>query len=129
MNFNTQIDLVGLDIQKHILIKCDTANAYLDLRFNQLIKKYGVTSDEQIKELKIKDNYSDVEIIQILLKKRGYSKYGNIYTKGFVFVTFGEDKELKQINIKHDIKKSKWLSINDSFVTGLVIGLNYFERI
>ena len=120
MNFNKQLEVVRLNINRDIEQKCNNANAFLDIKFNRLLKNYGVN--------KLKYNVSDTEIIQTLLKKRGYIKYGDIYTKGFVFVTFSDGKELTQINVKHDIKGAKWHVINDSFVTGLVIALNYFER-
>ena len=124
----TNFENIRLNIKRDVDQKCNNANAYLDLKFNSLIKKYGVVNTDELKRLKIKDVVSDVDIIQVLLKKRGYIKYGDIYTKGFVFVTFVEGKELTQINVKHDIKGSKWHVINESFVTGLVIALNYFER-
>lgn len=128
MNIDTQLKVISLNIHRDIEHKCNNANAFLDLKFNKLIKEFGFTNTEKIKRLKIKNVISDIEIIQTLLKKRGYVKYGDIYTKGFVFVTFGDEKELKQINVKHDINGSKWHVINESFVTGLVVALNYFER-
>jgi len=94
MIFNKQLDFISLNIKMDISNKCNSANAYFDLKINNLIKKYGVTDKKKIKKDKIKNVISDIEIIEKLLKLRGYDKYGKIYTKGFVVVILNEGKEL-----------------------------------
>lgn len=120
MNYNHQLDLLSLEINRDINTRCITASAFFDFKINELLKN---------KNYEPQDVIPDIKIIQSLLKKRGYSKYGNIYTKGFVYVMINEGYHLRQINIKHDIKGAKWYIINESFVTGLSIALTYFERI
>jgi len=77
----------------------------------------------------------ETEIVSSALKRRGYLKYGNLYTKGFsVFeIKTMPDKKTKidEVRAWIDIpgKETKSQIIKKSFVTGVIIMANYYERI
>jgi len=71
-----------------------------------------------------KDEY---KVIESYLKTKGYSKNGNLYTKGFVAIEV--HSKINTIYIYHDgISKNK-TSITKNLTTGLVISENYFSRL
>jgi hypothetical protein len=73
----------------------------------------------------------ELELISGLLKRRGYSKYGNLFTKDFVAVVveISDLRSITKITIKHDITNSSECVITESFITGLNIYLTNFERL
>jgi hypothetical protein len=73
---------------------------------------------------------NEVEFIDRYLRKKGYDKYGDIYTKGFVVIKLNlKSKEIVSIEIWVDqVSKSKQ-QIENNFSTGLIIAENYFSRI
>jgi len=114
--FYRELDLLSLRIKRDIEDKCNLANAYLDLKIN---KEYSEANIDQI------------DIVSSLLKRKGYSKNGNIYTKDFVYIKVESKESIKSIHIKHDIPKIKSgiNIIGESYLTSLVIALDYYERI
>jgi len=111
--------------------KVNALDALCEMEINRLHKKY-CSSYGEYESLKNKQKIklsSDKDIITTMLKRRGYDKYGDIFTKGFLYIETNHGQEINHINIKHDIGNSKPYYIDESFVTGLAIALNYYERI
>jgi hypothetical protein len=76
------------------------------------------------------DTVDPLEFIDKHLKRKGYDKYGNIYTKGFVVIDLKfKSKELSQIEIFIDQTSRSRLIIDENFITSLIISENYFSRI
>jgi len=79
---------------------------------------------------KTKNTVDELDYIDKYLKKKGYIKYGNIYTKGFIVIEIKlKSKEIDSIEIFIDgISKNKQI-ISENFTTGLIISENYFSRL
>lgn len=99
-------------------------NYKIDLDVAIAINKINFNKKE--KEIKI----NELLIVEGFLKRRDFVKYGNIFTKGFLIIIINESKgKIDDIIIKYDIKNSKPFRINSSFITGINIAINYYERI
>jgi hypothetical protein len=76
------------------------------------------------------DTVDPLEFIYKHLKLKGYNKYGDIYTKGFVVIELKfKSKQLTQIEIFIDQASRSRLIIDENFITSLIISENYFSRI
>ncbi len=107
-------------------------------RINQRIEDIAEAAIARISLWEFKGFVNEVdetELVSSALKRRGYLKYGNLYTKGFnVFeVKAKPEKKTKidEVRAWVDIpgKETKSQIIKESFVTGVIIMANYYERI
>jgi hypothetical protein len=74
-------------------------------------------------------NKDELQFIEKYLKRKGYDKYGNIFTKGFVIIEVKvSNKEIQSIEIFNDISKIKQ-QITVNFSSGLIVAENYYSRI
>lgn len=104
-------------IKQNINDSVNYANAFLDMMIKNISESVECSCD-------VDEN----KIIETLLKKRGYSKNGNLYSRDFVLIQVLNDGKLR---IKHDVPQmgNKWQIIDKSCISGLIISLNYYERI
>lgn len=115
--------------------RCNDMNMYLSLKYNlRDVKKVKSKEDVNGKHKSITKYVpeSDYEIVNKILKLRGYDKYGNVFTSGFVCVIIDFDGDnVNSVCVKHDIPKTttKDFILSNSIITGLPIALNYFEKI
>lgn len=75
--------------------------------------------------------FDPLKHVDSFLKKKGYQKYGNLYTKGFVvFEVVEKTGENPVIFVWQDFGAPKRKQrIEVSIVTGVIIAANYYERI
>ena len=72
-------------------------------------------------------NKDELQFIEKYLKRKGYDKYGNIFTKGFVIIEVKvSNKEIQSIEIFNDISKIKQ-QITVNFSSGLIVAENYYS--
>jgi hypothetical protein len=112
--YTNQLDISLIKINNKTKLKSEYAKSYLDFKLNELFIKR-----------KIKPFQSKLAIIQKILKIKGYEKYDNIYTKGFIKVIVNGD--INSISVEIDVKDCNATLIFSSFVTGLITTLNYYE--
>jgi hypothetical protein len=75
-------------------------------------------------------NTAEFDFINAYLRKQGYSVYGDVYTKGFVVVEIKRiGKEIKSIDIFVDKVSKQKQTIEENFITGVIIAENYFKRV
>lgn len=120
------------EIDQKLIDFVEYQNAFID-EWAEREKKRILLGSSSSGYSKSKEKYENsiLPIIEGFLKRRGYDKYGSIYTKAFVVVYLNIDtnKNLSSITIQHDIQNSKPTTISESFISGLNIYLNYFERL
>jgi hypothetical protein len=74
---------------------------------------------------------NEVPLITTLLKRQGYVHFGDLFTKGFVCIQLSSTKKgLTQIRVWVDIpnERNKVQVIDSSFLTGVVIAVNYYKH-
>ena len=75
-------------------------------------------------------NVSDTDFIERYLKKNGYTKYGDLHSKGFILIELHKkDRKVTSIEVWHDKVSTTKQVINDNFSTGLIIAERYFSKI
>ena len=118
---DTEFKLIKDKINNDIHRRCIEASAYLDLKINSIATKEITT-----------EKVDEVQIFTTLIKRMGYSKYCNMFSKNFVLVELiGHAGTISEIKVKHDIPgmKTKWHVINESHLSSLMVFVNYFERL
>lgn len=112
-NYDAIIIQAQLRINQRIDDQADVARAYF--------ANYGRPSEK----------LEDYDFICNTLKRKGYDKYGDLFTRGFhcfEIVRHRKSQKLELVKYWTDVPSAKVFEINKSFVTGVIIAANYFER-
>lgn len=76
-----------------------------------------------------KEDIDERALVVQTLKRKGYSNYGDLFTKGFV--CFEIEGSIDKIKAWIDIPglSTRHQEITESFITGVIVAANYYEKL
>jgi len=102
--------------------------ALVSMRINARIDDQADVAQAFFRNWKVKVEETDhIGLVSQVLKRKGYSKYGNLFTKGFV--CFEIEKATIKVWVDIPRIQTKKQIITESFVTGVIVAANYYERL
>jgi len=98
-------------------------------RMNNRIEEQYISSLAFFQERHQYFELNELELTTTILKKKGFDKFGNLFTKGFLCVEIFTDKEkqITNIDIWVDVKNTKVQRITKNFITNIIISVNYYS--